>query len=230
MPPFRFYIFISFVFFLLLNFTTQKEVNLEESSRIASQIKNNNNISKRFGNDTILINDSIIDIEITNIIEIHKDSLQIEPNNTKYNLVKQGDETKAIERIFEQPDIFIDKIFKNFSWAMFILMPIYAFFLWLFFRRKYKYYIGHLIFAINQHAFIFIIFILLLLINLTFPNKSVSFENWILVCIPVYLYLGSKKLFQRGWGSTFFRLFSVISLYFIVLLTSIVTVLYYSVF
>jgi len=92
-------------------------------------------------------------------------------------------------------------------------MPLYAFILWLFFRKSQPYYYCHLIFAVNQHAFIFLLGAFVLGINLLFPNRLSQPENYMLWLIPVYIFIGKKQLYKKGWISTFFRILAAFILY-----------------
>lgn len=92
-------------------------------------------------------------------------------------------------------------------------MPLYAFILWLFFRKSQPYYYWHLIFAVNQHAFIFLLGAFVLEINLLFPNRLSQPENYMLWLIPVYIFIGKKQLYKKGWISTFFRILAAFILY-----------------
>ena len=69
---------------------------------------------------------------------------------------------KAIEK---NPDLIWDKVFEVLPITMFVLLPLVAllFKFWYLFARKY--YVEHLIFALHNHAFIFVVFLFMMLLS-----------------------------------------------------------------
>jgi hypothetical protein len=187
MPPFRFYVFISFIFFLILSTTS--------------------------------IDSNIVNVEAGGV---SADSLIANADSTGSFTV--GNTDISMNSFMANKEIFISKFLTWLSWSMFLLMPIYGSLLWLFFRRKYQYYLGHLILAINQHAFSFIVFILLITINLIFPDRETKPENFLLLALPLYYIIGAKQLYGYKWWTTIKRLLVIWFLYFICLIASVTTI------
>jgi len=46
-------------------------------------------------------------------------------------------------------------------------------------------------------------------------------QNYLLWLIPIYLYLGEKRLYNKSWFGTFFRMIGTLYLYFMLLLIAI---------
>ena len=193
MPPFRLYIFISFIFFLLLNISVTKSVNRDWDL-----------LTVRERSDTVK------DVR-NSVISITKDSDSESDNKLK----------GFIEKIESNKGYYVTRFLTILSWSMFLLMPLYAFFLWLLFRKNQRFFLVHFIFAINQHALLFIIFITLLSINLIFPHKSTFPESWLLLLFPIYIVIGSRKLYNRKWISTILRLTTAQFMYMLVLSVAI---------
>lgn len=196
MPPFRFYIFISFIFFLLLNISTTRTFNEKWSLMTDS--------------DTL----SITNREMDNL-------LTISGSNTEKSSFKGFSAD-----INQNREHYISRFFSIFSWSLFILMPLYAAMFWLLFRKNLRFFLGHFIFAINQHAFLFTLFIILLAINLILPNKSVNPEKWLMLLFPLYIVIGSKKLYKRRWISTIKRVLVAQFIYMLIISIAIVLVFY----
>ncbi len=190
MPPFRFYIFVSFIFFFLLNIYT-------------SQNATNSDLLTGSENDMITLFDNGEE-ELT--------------QNDEYNIPER------IALFMEHPELFMEQLMSYYSWGMFLLMPFYGFLLWVFYRKRQRYYITHLIMAVNQHAFIFSIFIIMLLFSMFLPGFSGSFINYLLLLIPVYLIIGHKILYQQRTPKIILKLFAISFLYFFVVLILAVAV------
>ncbi len=184
MPPFRFYVFISFIFFLLLNYYSSQKTKINP--------ENKNNVTI-FGNYEV--SDSLNTSDNLKI----GDELLTEPK-------EKDDEATKMAFLNKHPEIFFDQLLTNLSWAMFLLMPLYGFLLWLFYRKAQNYYITHFIMAINQHAFMFVVLFIVLLLAVVLPDFSYSFRNYLILLIPVYFTIGHKILYQQKTWKTILKL------------------------
>lgn len=117
---------------------------------------------------------------------------------------------KAIER---NPNLIMEKVLDVLPGTMFVLLPLVALLLkiWYLFARRY--YVEHLIFALHNHAFVFTTFILILLISTVAEwreplgegplNTAAAWvETILLVWIPVYMLIALKRVYQQGWWLT----------------------------
>ena len=211
MPPFRLYVFISFIFFLLLNTVTLNTIenNYKQSGDAIVKLANNNR--KNF----ILFNSK--DIEIAQEDTLVSKNPEIEEADKEDKEVL--DHFKDIN---SHPEYYLPQFFKYLSWFLFLLMPLYGAMLWLFFRKSYKYYLGHLIFAINQHSFLFIIFIIMMLLSYFLPGVASTINGWLFLLIPIYSIIGAHKLYKKKWLTVFGRLFAIFFMYSITIITGLV--------
>ncbi|TLX72321.1 DUF3667 domain-containing protein [Labilibacter sediminis] len=212
MPPFRLYVFVSFIFFVMLNYNTQNGLNeSKEFNQLQASLVDS--IWNRGGIDISIGADSV-HYEATEAVRETK--ADIEESEEKALKVED-----KIKDIISHPDFYMPQFFKYFSWILFFLMPLYGSFLWLFFRKKYRFYLGHVIFAVNQHSFLFIIFILMMGINFIFPNKDSSWEGWLIWLVPVYSIIGARKLYQRRWRTIILKLMAIFFMYSFLLLIGV---------
>ncbi|MDA9056700.1 DUF3667 domain-containing protein [Flavobacteriaceae bacterium] len=198
-PPLRLYVFISFLFFLLLSTFVNRNVIISED--VKSSI--NSNLKK-----------GLKENEISADIE----ALNIEGDTDLFNVTEFLD---ILQSVINDPSRYMNSFLTFVSWTLFLLMPLYAFILWLFFRKSQPYYYCHLIFAVNQHAFLFLLVGVVLGFNLLFPNRSFQPENYALWLIPVYMFIGKKQLYHKGWIATFFRMLAIFFLYLILFMVVI---------
>jgi hypothetical protein len=203
MSPFRLYIFTSFLAFLLLSNYLNNEMKFEENSR-------------------------------TELNSILKNQLEDESKVLDSTKVKSPEQTKNDNnkklmeialKVVENPRLYLNSYIKYVSWSMFLLMPIYGFYLWLFFFKSKGYYYNHLIFAVNQHSFVFLFFMGLITIDLLWPNRSTHPELYLGYIVPIYLYLGNLKLYKKGWVATLFRMLLIGVLYSLTLIAALITIL-----
>ncbi|WP_242008685.1 hypothetical protein [Flavobacterium glaciei] len=79
--------------------------------------------------------------------------------NKKIQIVKDNNtQSEIIEK-------FISSFTNNLPKVLFIFMPIFAFFLWLFHNKKRWYYFDHGIFTLHYFSFLLLLFLLLFLVN-----------------------------------------------------------------
>lgn len=100
---------------------------------------------------------------------------------------------------------------KNFSYAMFVLMPLFAFFVYLVFRRSAVYYVRSLVYAVHLHSFLFVLLTAILLANRIaplFPLLGIA-AGW----GAVYAILSLRKLLGESLPRTLAKGFALFVLY-----------------
>lgn len=139
-----------------------------------------------------------------------------------------GESPKKGRQIEENPNLIIDKIWDVFPATMFVLLPIVALLLKFWYAFAKKFYVEHLIFALHNHAFVFVSLLILVSANSyagwADPGENglitsiVNFINVVLFAwIPIYMFISLKRVYQQGWGLTLLK-FSCIGICYIVLL------------
>ena len=237
LPPIKFYATVSFIFFLLLGFLTSNSLE-----RVNQQRKDKKEKAKIISGDTTLIQKDTL--HLSESIEINL-AMKRDTSNYSKDSVSVGSEDltlgkdeqtfddyveKKAKEIKEKPQQFVVESFNTLSWVMFFLLPIYALLLRIFFWRAKKYYISHLIFAVNQHAFAYIIFSILVIINLILPHKNSFFEFLLLISMPIYFIVGAKHFYKRRWFGTIVRKLFIFLFYFILQVIGITAALAFSFF
>jgi len=118
----------------------------------------------------------------------------------------------------------VEGVFGVLPQTMFVMIPVFALVLKLFYVFRRRLYVEHLIVALHSHAFIF--FALLLITLLGYAKGAiaphvpfaggvigvVSFAMW--VWIPVYLLIMQKRVYRQGWGMTILKYWLIGSVYF----------------
>jgi hypothetical protein len=203
MSPFRLYIFVSFLFFLFLSIYAGSQIRISEADKNEINLSINNQINP-FKSET--------------------DSLKTKELNYGESSISEEKLTNAISKVLNNPKMYMDSFLKFVSWSLFLLMPVYALFLWLLFRKSKKYYYSHLILAINQHSFVFLLFILILCTKLLWPMRTYHPENYLMASIPFYLFFGKLHLYKRRWPTTLFKTFTVLILYGITLCITLIAI------
>jgi hypothetical protein len=206
MPPFRLYVFVSFIFFLMLNYSSISNTDIEIPEE---------------GINLTIVNDSIEKVDSVGF-ELMLDSLNMDSVLTSPDMNTLGDSMGIdIEDIIGHPKRYYSQFLRWVSTAMFFLMPLYGFLLWVFFRKTQPHYFGHLLLAINQHVFTFLLLILLMAIHLIFPNNETSIGTWLVLSIPIYYVLGAHRLYGRKWTTVIMRLFVIGWIYIMITMVAL---------
>jgi len=91
-------------------------------------------------------------------------------------------------------------IVKNISFAMFIIIPFAALFLFLFYYKRNKFYVEHLIHSIHLHSFVFLVYGLLLLFQSTI-NSLAEYKSillWISFIVSfVYIFRSLLTVYKE---------------------------------
>lgn len=145
-----------------------------------------------------------------------------------------GKSPQKAKEIEGNPDIIVDKVFELLPATMFIMLPFVAllFKFWYLFARKF--YVEHLIHALHNHSFLFVVLTITLLNNALIawrdPDgqsalwQSLTYVNLaIYIWIPVYLLISLKTVYRQNWFLTVLK-FGAIGISYLVLLTFVTTV------
>jgi hypothetical protein len=218
-PPVRLYIFITFIFFLILTLSSKLE---QQADKNVSNDSRSNNLSISF----LDIKEDTTDARFDQI----RNSSDPDPLIDEYIKDEIPDEGWIMKKMVRNgllintghvgKEEFMHKLHKGISGSMFILMPVFAFFLWLFYWRKKIFYSEHLIFSLHFHTLSFIIFILWSLLNMLNLHIGLVF----LAAILVYLMLSLRNVYTQGWIKTTVKFLLITIVYSL----SIVVILFVS--
>jgi hypothetical protein len=138
------------------------------------------------------------------------------------------------EEIEQNPNLIIDKVFELLPATMFIMLPFVALLLKFWYLFAKKYYVEHLIHALHNHAFLFVVLTITLLNNALIDWRDPAGESafwqsmsWINVAIyiwiPIYLLISLRTVYGQNWILTIFK-YGAIGISYFVLLTFVTTV------
>jgi Protein of unknown function (DUF3667) len=110
--------------------------------------------------------------------------------------------------------------------VLFVLMPLFALLLKIFYFFKRRLYMEHLAVALHSHAFIFLSLLLLTLTGLArgWAESSAPWLapvlRWAMIAmgcwLPIYLFLMQKKVYRQGWFFTTIK-FVAIGFFYVVM-------------
>ena len=217
LPPVRVYLITSFLFFFLLS--VQNTVNRQDrvvvvdpkSEDVEAAIEEAGadpeaaEFARRLSDRTIDLRLPLVSPERTQQI------------NEQLN--RQMEKLKAIGE--EDPGAVIDAILDVVPPAVFVLLPLFALLLKIFYFSFGFYYVEHLILAINNHSFLFTILTVESLLGML-PETTWGVgvvTTAIFTWIPVYMLLSLRAVYRQGWFATAIN-YALLGLFYLVLLTT----------
>ncbi|MDI1255635.1 MAG: DUF3667 domain-containing protein [Flavobacterium sp.] len=214
-PPIKLYIFISFVtFFLPTILPPIDPENPEAHGVLKKEVTANETGKARDEGISFMGSKRIKSIEE---LEHYQDSL---PQNKKmgslrYKLFKGLINAEKQKHSTDDSNKFEEIYFHNVPKAIFLYLPVFGFFLWLFHSKKRWFFFDHAIFTFHYFSFIY----LLLTISITIleriyvriPNENIadtiSMASGILTIswLFVYFYIAHKRIYQESGMVSFIK-------------------------
>lgn len=229
--PIRLYIIISFIYFLVVGLVISK-ISTDELigfSDNEEQINPNQSINSEGRNENLKVileskpkEDSTAYIEgersdykqaksaLVVLYEYAKvDSISNQALLDSLGISTERDAIASksvlqIRKMMRQPSYFIDFLVTNLPVMMFIILPIFALMLKIFYWRSKTLYIKHLVHALHLHSFAFLIFALCILVLNYFSSSGwIGLSSFLLVV--VYSVISFKKVYYQSWGKTILK-------------------------
>ncbi|MGC8518546.1 MAG: DUF3667 domain-containing protein [Steroidobacteraceae bacterium] len=125
---------------------------------------------------------------------------------------------------------FVEVLERNYERAMFLLLPLLALAMVPMFLQPRRYYVEHLLFLVHNHAFLFVTFGLLELVNLcSAPQTLLGPLNFIVtLAIPVYYYLAMRRVYGQSPAWTLGKMAGLAAAYLFIGLTVLAGTVAYS--
>jgi len=233
-PPMRMYIIASFFLFLLLQvytnriityaldapFTSQNPDHSRQASGALADSPGSDPVARLEASNYILpgfnlsMNEFIEKRDLRENLDDISTRLEArlvsEPNPR--NRAKLREQVKLIK----SPEEAVARIMKYMSWAFFLLLPLFAIILKLFYQRKKFYYIRHFIFSIHLHTFMFTVFSVLMCLLLVFPKVPPYISYPVLLTIPIYFILALKRFYNQGTAISILKMSGISIIYNII--------------
>ena len=159
----------------------------------------------------------------------HNDGfIQIDDDDLKDD---HGRFAQALMNVKKNPDEFKKRLAQNLPKMMFVLMPLIALFLKLFYIRSRRYLTEHFVFTLHFHCMVFVVLLLVMLCGSlahqflwATPLKSAgTLAGWYMA---IYLFLALRFFYKQGWAMTTLKFFMLSFSYVIAFaLTSVLGVM-----
>ena len=184
-PPFRLYIFVSFLLFSLLAFekSSEKRHSKRDSSPIVFNIQSQEEPAKR---------------------EAASGTPEAATARESPNALPPSWERK-LEHATKDPEAFKRHLQHRISQAMFVLLPGFALLLAVLYRRQRRFFVEHMIFSIHVHTFFFLVFITQWLLGRLPSAWGGCLGSLLILALPVHLGLSMGRVYDQGTFKTLLK-------------------------
>lgn len=205
--PIKLYIFIAFVFFLALSFLNKSEhvVSKAEQKQLDSLLAGPLKISDQAGDTVNLKN--LGSVATYHSVEQYDSIQQVLPATQRDNWVQRKlahlyfkgakDGAQSISTYFSE---LLD---HNIPKLMFILLPLFAWYVKLMYDKKRWFYADHAILSIHFHSFYFVLYLVCLSLDKLMHTEV--FTDIGLLITFVYLVLALKNTYGQGFMKSFVK-------------------------
>jgi hypothetical protein len=133
-----------------------------------------------------------------------------------------------IARLQEEPERFKDALLGAIPSTLFVLLPVFALLLKLFYVFRRRLYMEHLIVALHSHAFLCLALLLVFVVMglrawlAPEPGFGRTALGWVEAALfawmPLYLLLMQKRVYRQGWPMTLLK-YAVLGICYMVLIS-----------
>jgi len=190
LPPFRLYLFASVLFFVLVSFLSRSSDWAERQGRELERQR-------------AVIGDSIAADSARSLnlgLTLGEKRVQGVQVSSRWEWLNRKLEKNLNELNKLPPNLALrritDTIIEELPKVMFVLLPVFALLLKLFYIRRRRYYVEHFVFALHLHAFAFVLFAFLLIV------RSNAVAALVAITLSIYLFTAMKRVYQQGYLKT----------------------------
>ena len=202
-PPFRLYVFVSLVFFFVLSLRASRETEPREEDLPPIEVPAIPEV--RIGDSLLYARDATVITPERTPAAADSAVQNIENPTFKMGMEKLVSFSKGGE-------VSRQKLLKNISFMMFILMPFFGYILYLFYYRQRRNYVEHLMFSVHFHTFFFLLTILALGVEFIYSGFDV--DMWVFWISMLYLYFALHQVYKGSYLGTFLKLIPIAFVYF----------------
>lgn len=95
---------------------------------------------------------------------------------------------------------------SHLPYIVFLLIPLFALLLYIFFFRRQRYYAGHVIFALHFHSFVYVMAMTIIALSIFIHTKWLY---WLYIVIPMLYFVAALRV---AYGASYKRLWLIVPL------------------
>lgn len=218
MPPFRMYLVLSIVFFLLAFFDPREKLGvLFEPPAPTEEGADATGDGESAGTRSGIV--FSVDGEPDENCELEGYDASEMPDWLASRLTRERLTVMCNRIVADDGRAFLRELADNVPAALFILLPLMALVLKLLYPLSRRYYVEHLLFVVHFHAFVFLVLTVEVLLGrlgllLRAPDLPIDVFTFALsVYVPVYLYKAQRRVYEQGRFATVLKFLLLVLAY-----------------
>jgi hypothetical protein len=230
MPPFRMYLVLSIMFFLIAFFDPRQELGILFEPEPATESEQGADIVDEVADVPIVTDQDSEDADtsgpgITITTDGERDpecdfsdfDTTDMPGWLASRLTRERLQVICDRIVADDGRAFVEKLLDNVPAALFVLLPLMALVLKLLYPLSKRFYVEHLLFVVHYHAFVFLILCLQVLGTrlgslLRVPELPIDVLSFAMsMYVPIYLYKAQRRVYKQGRFFTVAK-FSILTL------------------
>lgn len=227
--PFRFYLSVSIIFFIIWGFT-RNEMDFETPSTDSLDL----GVLEVNGDPVLAETEYDTEEELSKESAVNAYGSRFSTYMSFFQNEKITSPEKALEKlghekngfnkwtykkavhvfnIYENPSLFINYIISKLPFIIFFFLPIFALFIWLLYLRRSFTYMEHLIFTFHNQTMAFLLFTLAVLMEIIFGfQDSTNIASFIFL---FYLYKAMRHFYKQNRFKTIVKFVTLNVIFFI---------------
>ncbi|MGI9219639.1 MAG: DUF4286 family protein [Woeseiaceae bacterium] len=219
MPPFRMYLVLSLIFFVVAFFNPREELSLffepptPEEIAAAAEEKDEQSVIVAFNDNE--------GEEIEDDCDISSDDVDGMSGFLARRLTPERIRQVCEQIIADKGETVLEKVTNNVPTALIVLLPLMAFVLKALYPLSRRYYVEHLLFFVHLHAFLFLLISAQILFVrfagiIALPDVVTALTMVTSsLYVPVYLFIAMRRVYGQGKFVTFLKFIALTFAYII---------------
>lgn len=219
MPPFRMYLVLSLIFFVVAFFNPREELSLFFEPPTPEEIAE---AAKEDDEQSVIVafNDNEGE-EIEDDCDISSDDVDGMSGFLARRLTPERIRQVCEQIIADKGETVLEKVTNNVPTALIVLLPLMAFVLKVLYPLSRRYYVEHLLFFVHLHAFLFLLISAQILFvrfagTIALPDVVTALTMVTSsLYAPVYLFIAMRRVYAQGRFVTFLKFIALTIAYII---------------
>lgn len=194
-PPFRLYVFVSIFFFTTIALFASESLVVSDVDGAKAQLEATNPDAAA----RVMQADSLA-----------RSQVGLARNDTASVIINKEVDHK-FRNFLNNEEQARQKLLKNISFMMFVLMPFFGFILYLFYWSQRRNYVEHLMFSVHFHTFVFLLIMFAILVEVVF--SSFDTNGWVFLISMAYLFFALRYVYKESYLRTAVKLLPIFLTY-----------------
>lgn len=217
MPPFRMYLVLSLIFFVVAFFNPREELGLFYEA--PSEQETAAGVADEGG--LIISMDDGEGEEADDHCDIEADGIEDLPPFLARRLTIERMQQICEKLVADKGKSLAEKVINNVPTALIVLLPLMALVLKALYPLSRRYYVEHLLFFVHLHSFLFLLFTLQVLFSRLATALAMPAAVPVLITVassiyvPIYLFVAMRRVYAQSRFVTFLKFITLFIAYII---------------